>query len=43
MTTGWYQEGPTWFYLRGSGSMATGWELIGWTWYHFAPSGAWIG
>ena len=42
MTTGWYKEGPTWYYLRGNGSMATGWERIGGTWYQFASSGAWI-
>ena len=48
MVTGWFQEGRTWYYLKGSGAMATGWIEDRNKWYYLQSDGAmleeaWIG
>ena len=44
MTTGWFKDGDTWYYLdTATGKMATGWVRINGSWFHFSPSGAWLG
>ena len=42
MRTGWYQEGSTWYYLKGSGAMATGWATANGKWSYFERSGAMV-
>ena len=42
MRTGWYKEGSTWYYLKGSGAMATGWATANGKWSYFEKSGAMV-
>jgi glucan-binding YG repeat protein len=41
-TTGWVNDGGTWYYMNASGAMQTGWIHDGNGWYLLSESGAWI-
>lgn len=39
-TSGWLQEGNTWYYLDGNGIMKTGWQQVSGKWYYLSSNGA---